>query len=56
MPFYSKFFHVLDLKKRNLGEQQTGCKERKIRHHYFDNLSLAMRQMNGKDDQKNVPL
>lgn len=50
MSFYRKVCHVLDLKQRNLGEQQGGCKERKIRNHYFDNLSLAMRQMNGKDD------
>lgn len=56
MSFYRKVFHILDLKGRKLGEQQPGCRERKIGHHYFYNLSLAMRQMNGKDDQRDVPL
>lgn len=56
MSFYRKVGHVPDLKQGKLAEQQAGCRKRKVGHHYFDNLSSAMRQMNGKDDQRDAPL
>lgn len=56
MPFYMKVWQVPDLLQWKWEEQQAGCGERKIGHLYFGNLSLAMRQMNGKDDRTDIPL